>query len=345
MNKLISKLLATGILAASLAIALPALASSIQVGNAPTNRSNLDSYTNFTVVDSNVPASASGTLGIFTYYATNTNPFEFLLVDSGNVVQWISPTITPSLVGINTWNAPSAVNVQAGWNIGAHFDSTSTIPFDLTGAPAFYSPNNDGIPVISVLLPIEGTSTRTYSIEAVSPVVSSSTTSTATSTGSISGTVYNDLNQNGAKNVGEPTLSGWTINLYNNAGFSGPTNKPPFMTIVSDVNGNYTFANLPDGIYSVEEISQAGSLHQFTSDYSSIAISNGSIVSNMDFGNIVGNSYSNNSTGKGHASDQGNGNQNKGNQNGNAKNGDDHGKDSGNHVNSGNQNNRGNSHR
>jgi hypothetical protein len=123
-------------------------------------------------------------------------------------------------------------------------------------------------------------------------IFATSTTATTTppvvgtTTGSISGEVYNDLNGNEMKNAGEPGLSGWTINLYDHAGWSGPKNLAPTTSMVTDANGNYSFANLPDGVYSVEEINQKG-WSQTTSDYFSITIANGAAITNRDFADVV----------------------------------------------------------
>ncbi|MBI5214242.1 MAG: hypothetical protein HY960_00655 [Ignavibacteriae bacterium] len=62
-----------------------------------------------------------------------------------------------------------------------------------------------------------------------------------TTQGIISGIVYNDLNTNAIYDVNEQGLEGWTVNL------SGDVN----LTTESDVNGNYSFNNLPIGQYLV----------------------------------------------------------------------------------------------
>jgi hypothetical protein len=139
-------------------------------------------------------------------------------------------------------------------------------------------------------------------------IFATSTTATTTppvasTTASISGEVYNDLNNNGVKNAGEPGLSGWTINLYNHAGWSGPKNLPPMTSTVTDANGNYSFANLPDGVYSVEEINQKG-WTQVTSDYFSLTIKNGVAITNSDFADVVAKN-SQKGNGDGNQGDQG----------------------------------------
>jgi hypothetical protein len=65
----------------------------------------------------------------------------------------------------------------------------------------------------------------------------------------ISGTVYSDLNGNGARNTSspnEPGLPGWTVTAYNGSGSAVATAGP------TGANGSYTLSNLPLGAtYSV----------------------------------------------------------------------------------------------
>jgi hypothetical protein len=158
--------------AAALVLALPlgtALAADPTVGNPATKRASVDTYSNFTVIDTNHPVSAAGNLTTFQYYAANTNPFEFVLVDKNNVVQWISPTITPPSAGEMTMKT-AAVPVQAGWNLGVHSDATGVISFDLKGANIVSTPNDAGKPAVgATLTPFKlpsGSYARTYSISA-----------------------------------------------------------------------------------------------------------------------------------------------------------------------------------
>jgi protocatechuate 3,4-dioxygenase beta subunit len=68
----------------------------------------------------------------------------------------------------------------------------------------------------------------------------------------IAGQVYNDLNGDGSNDGGtDPGLQGWTIDLLD------PKGKV-IATTTSDVNGNYEFANLGPGTYTVEEVNQSG---------------------------------------------------------------------------------------
>jgi methionine-rich copper-binding protein CopC len=67
----------------------------------------------------------------------------------------------------------------------------------------------------------------------------------------ITGQVYNDLNGDGAQEPGEPALSGWTVQLLNSAG-------KVVATQVTGASGNYSFANIGPGTYTVQEVLQSG---------------------------------------------------------------------------------------
>ena len=60
---------------------------------------------------------------------------------------------------------------------------------------------------------------------------------------------YNDLNGNGLHDSGEPGLQGWTVQLENSSG-------TVIASVLSDVNGNYTFTGVGGGTYEVAEVVQ-----------------------------------------------------------------------------------------
>ncbi len=70
--------------------------------------------------------------------------------------------------------------------------------------------------------------------------------------GNISGMKFNDLEGDGVKNLNDPPLSGWKINLYN-------ADTGTFInSTTTDANGNYRFQDLPCGNYTVNETQQTG---------------------------------------------------------------------------------------
>ena len=177
---------------AIISFAAPVSAATVtMIGNDTTARTQVDANSNFTIVDTNHPATSAGQITSFGYYASNLNPFNFVLVDGSNVVQWISPTITPTAVGVNTYTPTSPVSIQTGWNVGLYFSSTGTIPFESTGATASYTAAASGIPTTGVALSVAGSSARTYSFAAYgtpTPVLTTVTVSPTTETLNIGGT-------------------------------------------------------------------------------------------------------------------------------------------------------------
>jgi methionine-rich copper-binding protein CopC/protocatechuate 3,4-dioxygenase beta subunit len=97
----------------------------------------------------------------------------------------------------------------------------------------------------------------------------------------ISGMKFNDLTGIGAFMPGDPGLPGWTIDLLNASGaIVGST--------VTDANGNYSFADVGPGTYTVQEELQPGWIQTFPAPpgtYTFTATSGGD-VSGDDFGNF-----------------------------------------------------------
>lgn len=143
---------------------------SLTVGNDDAYRSITDTYYNFTIIDTNNPSSEFGALNTFSYYAANTNPFRFVLVDEGDVVKWLSNEITPPGTGAQSWPLSTPVPVEPGWNLGLYFAQTGTVPFTYIGAPAYYEPNNAGVPFVGETLSYAGSSGRVYSFVATGTV-------------------------------------------------------------------------------------------------------------------------------------------------------------------------------
>ena len=100
--------------------------------------------------------------------------------------------------------------------------------------------------------------------------------------GTISGMFYNDLNKNEAKDAGEMGISGFMVRLYKGMLYVGDL----VSSVTTDSNGVFSFGNLPDGNYSVEQVEKAG-WHQDTADYGLLQIVGGSSKTNIDFANSV----------------------------------------------------------
>jgi hypothetical protein len=97
--------------------------------------------------------------------------------------------------------------------------------------------------------------------------------------GSISGTKYDDLNGDGFRQMGEPGLDGWTIQLDKDA--DGTVDD----TEVTAGGGNYTFANLPAGTYRLREVLQPD-YQQTSANPADVPLAAGQNVTGIDFGNF-----------------------------------------------------------
>lgn len=66
----------------------------------------------------------------------------------------------------------------------------------------------------------------------------------------VSGTKFNDLNQNGIRDSGEPGVAGVVIILDGTDGGGNPVNQPT----ATDADGNFFFIDLVPGVYTVTEV-------------------------------------------------------------------------------------------
>src|SRR5687767_5068219 len=86
------------------------------IGNATIARTNTDTYHNLTSIDSNNSVLASGEITSFSYYASNTNPFSFVVVNAANVVEYVSSLLTPAGTGVQIYTLAAPIDVTAGDN-------------------------------------------------------------------------------------------------------------------------------------------------------------------------------------------------------------------------------------
>jgi len=91
---------------------------------------------------------------------------------------------------------------------------------------------------------------------------------------SISGLKFNDHNGNGVQDAGDQGLQGWHV-LVN--GVDRAT---------TDANGNYSVTGLGPGIYTVQEVQQAGWTETLGMAGYTVTVSSGQNVTGIDFGNF-----------------------------------------------------------
>lgn len=166
MKKVITLMTIITFVMSFMAIAPITNAAEFYMGNDPIDRVEVDTYENFVIIDTNMPATGYGVIEKIDYYAKNTNPFSFVLVDKTSQVKWISETFTPS-IGSSAYTPTEYVFVDEGWNLGLYFEEQGTIPFTYVGSPAYYEPDNSNKPNVGdVLAPYAGSSNRQYSFKA-----------------------------------------------------------------------------------------------------------------------------------------------------------------------------------
>ena len=118
-------------------------------------------------------------------------------------------------------------------------------------------------------------------------------------TPAFTGSKYYDANENGGRDVGEPGLPGWTIELFADVddngifepkgpfGVVGPDGDP-VATAMTDANGNYSLGslNLPSGRYFVRETIKMGWKQTSSPTYYSVLFTQGTAYPTpLEFGN------------------------------------------------------------
>lgn len=222
-------------------------ATVLTAGNDASLRANLDAFSNFVVVDTNHPVSVLGKLSTFNYYASNTNNFRFLLVDSSNKVIWVSESITPAGTGEQSYSPASPVVVHGGDNIGLYFESTGTIPFESSGNASWYMSNGSGLPGVGAVLVFAGSSDRTYSFSATGVV------GEMPSVPAITSPVNNSTLASASFNLVNWTDSTGTFDpfVYQFEMYSSATYAPSKLVASSSWQSasEFTVANQPEGSY------------------------------------------------------------------------------------------------
>ncbi len=100
--------------------------------------------------------------------------------------------------------------------------------------------------------------------------------------GGLYGVVYDDVNDDGVRQGGESSLSGWTVMLRS-------SNGSLLATTETDSEGNYAFEDLDPGTYLLTEVLKEGWVHTWpTADTRTVELGSGAMLTGVDFGNTVG---------------------------------------------------------
>lgn len=157
-----------------LAIALAALffatstahAVTATMGNDAADRSNADTWADFTIVDTNNPAPFDGWFEEITYFAERPGTIRFVVVQPDHTVTWVSDEIVVDASGVHTFATGSPVGVVEGSNIGVYSKGVGVISWDYDGGaePAPFTDAGTGQPEVGEQLEYHDESRRTYSM-------------------------------------------------------------------------------------------------------------------------------------------------------------------------------------
>lgn len=104
-----------------------------RIGNPATPSTLIHPGSNFFVEDTNNPATQPASVTGFVYYATNSNPLFFLLVDPNGNVLYVSSEIFPKAPSVNIYELPQLVSVPAGTNVAIDFPQAESVPYTVSG--------------------------------------------------------------------------------------------------------------------------------------------------------------------------------------------------------------------
>jgi hypothetical protein len=179
------------------------------------------------------------------------------------------PTGTVTFSSYANQSCTGSATVQSGVALGNGMASSSNITVTNAGVSYIVNYNGDAnnLPSVSTCAHV-----ATTSVPVVSPT---------TGPGTISGTFFNDINKDDLKNGSEVGLAGWTVWLHKGKGYKAPI----VATTTTDVNGNYSFGNLINGTYFVEEQEKAG--WKQTTDDTKVVLASSSLSAIVNFANIA----------------------------------------------------------
>ncbi len=167
-------------------------------------------------------------IGSFTLY-------QAIFLETPDNTPTSTPTSTPVTPGTST-HTPTATQTQTSTSTPTN---TPVTPGASTHTPtATQTPTSTSTPTNTPVTP--GASTHT-------PTATATPTSQTTSGVTVTGKVFDDKNNNGSQDNGEPGISGAQVTLSNSARSPEVTR-----TAITDGNGVYTLTDVPLGQYTLQ---------------------------------------------------------------------------------------------
>lgn len=224
-------------------------------------------------------------------FQTSANPADLTLAPSGTVSGVNFGNFFSSISGqvFNDTNGNGAVNagetglagVTVNLDAGANGTVDATAVTNATGNYAFNG-LAPGTYRVRQVLPAGAAQTSANPADIVAAV--SGTNATGIDFGdfffAISGQAFNDTNNSGTINAGEPGVPGVTIQL--DLGADGTVDA----TVITDATGSYSFPTLGPGTYRIRQVVPAGRT-QTSPNPADIVATSGAPVSGVNFGSIL----------------------------------------------------------
>ena len=119
------------------------------IGNEALDRSEVDNSSNFTVVDTNNPATFDGYFEEVTFWAHRLGTINFVVL-SGDEITYVSSDLEVTAPGLQTASLGDTAGVVVGDNLGYYLQTQGVIDYDNAlenaGERVRISANNDGFP-------------------------------------------------------------------------------------------------------------------------------------------------------------------------------------------------------
>lgn len=138
------------------------------MGNPAVERYDVDTYRNFTIVDTNNPATCTGRIEAVSFFAERPGAVRFVVAAPDRVVTFVSEEVTVPGAGRHTVALRTPAGVQPGSNIGAYSATAGVISWEpsVHAAPAYFSTDDAGLCPVGQLVGHEGRLPRRYSLSA-----------------------------------------------------------------------------------------------------------------------------------------------------------------------------------
>jgi subtilisin family serine protease len=159
-----------------------------------------------------------------------------------------------------------------------HVSGVASLIWSLNPSLTFEEVKNQILTTVDPLSPLEGITVSGGLLNAYNTLISPFA-------GRIEGIKWNDLNQDGIRDEGEPGLAGWTIYLD---GDNNGTLDEGERSATTNANGEYIFPLLLPGTYTVAEVLQLGweQTHPMGGTYT-VEVAESQTVSDINFGNFL----------------------------------------------------------